>query len=224
MGGLIVPYLGFIIPTMGTDKRETEWDAGAPSGVADALFSKTRQRVLAILFGNAEGSLHANAIIRLADAGTGGVQRELEALEHSGLLRAKRVGNQKHYQANRDAPVFAALRELVLKTSGLADLLRAALTPMAERIQEHSSLAPSRRERIIRRATSTSSSSATTSRMRSCSLLLMIAPSGWAGPSTPRSTRATSFAGVFARKTLSWPAYSSSRSFWIVGNARDIGA
>lgn len=134
-GGLIVPYLGFIVPIMGTPKREVSPNVGAPSGVADALFSKTRQRVLAILFGNAEGSLHANAIIRLADAGTGGVQRELEALEHSGLVRAKRVGNQKHYQANRDAPVFGALRELVLKTSGLADLLRAALTPMSERIQ-----------------------------------------------------------------------------------------
>ncbi len=120
---------------MGTHKRESPSNVGAPSGVADALFSKTRQRVLAILFGNAEGSLHANAIIRLADAGTGGVQRELEALERSGLVRAKRVGNQKHYQANRDAPVFGALRELVLKTSGLADLLRSALTPMAERIQ-----------------------------------------------------------------------------------------
>ncbi len=133
--GLIVPYLGFIVPTMGTHRRETTSNVGAPSGVADALFPKTRQRVLAILFGNAGDSLHANAIIRLADAGTGGVQRELEALEHSGLLRAKRVGNQKHYQANRDAPVFEALRELVLRTSGLTDLLRAALTPMAERIQ-----------------------------------------------------------------------------------------
>ena len=43
-------------------------------------------------------------------------------------------GNQKHYQANASAPVFAELRGLVLKTMGLADVLRAALAPLAGQI------------------------------------------------------------------------------------------
>ncbi|RYF41681.1 MAG: nucleotidyltransferase domain-containing protein, partial [Comamonadaceae bacterium] len=37
----------------------------------------------------------------------------------------------KHYKANAAAPVFEELRGLVLKTSGLVDLLRTALAPLA---------------------------------------------------------------------------------------------
>ena len=44
-------------------------------------------------------------------------------------------GNQRHYQANQASPVFAELRGLVLKTSGLVDVLRSALAPMASEIQ-----------------------------------------------------------------------------------------
>ncbi len=99
--------------------------------IADALFPKGRQRVLAVLFGNPDRSFYANEVIALAQSGTGSVQRELAALSEAGLLNVTRQGNQKHYQANTAAPVFAELRGLVMKTSGLADVLRAALAPLA---------------------------------------------------------------------------------------------
>jgi predicted nucleotidyltransferase len=105
-----------------------------PSGIANALFSKVRQRVLAVLFGNPGRSFYANEVIALAESGTGAVQRELATLSDAGLLTVKRQGNQKHYQANADAPVFTELRGLVLKTMGLADVLRAALAPLAAQI------------------------------------------------------------------------------------------
>ena len=104
------------------------------SGMANALFSKVRQRVLAVLFGNPGRSFYANEVIALAQSGTGAVQRELVALSEAGLLTVRRQGNQKHYQANADAPVFAELRGLVLKTMGLADVLRVALAPLAPQI------------------------------------------------------------------------------------------
>jgi predicted nucleotidyltransferase len=50
-------------------------------------------------------------------------------------VTTRRVGNQKHYQANPAAPVFAELRALVLKTSGLTDHLRSALAPRASEIR-----------------------------------------------------------------------------------------
>ena len=50
-----------------------------------------------------------------------GVQRELATLSEAGLLTVKRQGDQKHYQANADAPVFVELCGLVLKTMPLAD-------------------------------------------------------------------------------------------------------
>lgn len=105
-----------------------------PAGVAEALFTKVQQRVLGVLFGNPGRSFFANEVIALAGSGTGAVQRELTRLAAAGLLTVKRVGKQKHYQANAGASVFEELRGLVMKTSGLADVLRAALASLGERI------------------------------------------------------------------------------------------
>ena len=104
------------------------------SALADALFPKVRQRVLAVLFGAPDRSFYANEVIALAQSGTGAVQRELAGLSEAGLLTVSKQGNQKHYQANASAPVFAELRGLVLKTMGLADALRTALAPLAGQI------------------------------------------------------------------------------------------
>ena len=102
--------------------------------VADALFSKVRQRVLAVLFGAPDRSFYTNEVIGLAQSGAGAVQRELADLAAAGLLSVRKQGNQKHFQANSASPVFAELRSLVLKTSGLADVLRTALLPIAPQI------------------------------------------------------------------------------------------
>jgi predicted nucleotidyltransferase len=106
----------------------------APISISDALFPQVRQRVLALLFGRAERSFYANEVIALAQSGSGAVQRELADMAQAGLLTVTRVGNQRHYQANSACPVFAELRTLVLKTSGLADVLRLALLPLAAQI------------------------------------------------------------------------------------------
>lgn len=102
--------------------------------MADALFPQVRQRVLALLYGNPGRSFFSNEVIALAKSGTGAVQRELASLAQAGLLTVTTQGNQKHYRANESAPVFAELRGLVLKTSGLVDVLRSALAPMAPEI------------------------------------------------------------------------------------------
>jgi predicted nucleotidyltransferase len=123
-----------MMPKMGTKKRQSSNRAPIISGVADALFTKVQQRVLAVLFGNHARSFYANELIALACSGSGAVQRELAQLEAAELVTVKRVGNQKHYQANASAPIFEELRSLVLKTSGLVDVLRATLAPLAAQI------------------------------------------------------------------------------------------
>jgi len=85
------------------------------SSLSDALFSKAQRRVLALLFGHAERSFYANEIVRAARAGVGAVQRELEGLAAAGLVTVSRLGNQKHYQANRGSPIFDELRSIVAK-------------------------------------------------------------------------------------------------------------
>jgi predicted nucleotidyltransferase len=104
------------------------------AGLSDVLFSKTQRRVLGLLFGNPDRSYYANEIVRFAGAGIGAVQRELERLTAAGLVTVTRIGNQKHYQANHQAPIFEELRGIVLKTFGVADPLREALASLANRI------------------------------------------------------------------------------------------
>ena len=123
------PNLGVTEPTMGTSTPSS-----FSTRLAGALFPKVRQRVLAVLFGNPTRSFYANEVIALAQSGSGAVQRELAGLSEAGLLTVLRLGNQKHYQANAEASVFAELRGLVVKTSGVADVLRAALLPLAPQI------------------------------------------------------------------------------------------
>lgn len=105
------------------------------TSIADALFSGVQQRLLALIFGQPDRSFYTNELLRLAGTGRGALQRELEKLASSGLVTMHSIGNQKHYQANRSAPVFEELRGIVLKTFGLTEVLRAALDDLAERIK-----------------------------------------------------------------------------------------
>lgn len=104
------------------------------SGLGEALFSKTQRQVLGLLFGNPDRSYYAKEIVRLAGVGSGTVQRELEKLSGAGLLSVRKIGNQKHYQANRQSPIFEELRGIVLKTFGVGDVLRLALAELADQI------------------------------------------------------------------------------------------
>ncbi len=90
--------------------------AATVASLADALFPKVRQRVLAVLLGQPGRSFYTTEVIALAKSGSGAVQRELTALADAGLLNVTRLGAQKHYQANEDSPVFMELHWLVVKT------------------------------------------------------------------------------------------------------------
>jgi predicted nucleotidyltransferase len=104
-------------------------------GLAEALFSKTQRQVLGLLFGNPDRSYYAKEVVRLAGVGIGTVQRELEKLSGAGLLSVRKVGNQKHYQADRQSPIFEELRGIVLKTFGVGDVLRLAMAEFAGQIK-----------------------------------------------------------------------------------------
>jgi predicted nucleotidyltransferase len=104
-------------------------------GLGEVLFSKTRRQVLRLLFGQPGRAYHLNEIVRLADVGTGSVARELEKLTAVGLVQVEKVGNQKHYEANRASPIYPEIHGIVLKTFGLADVLKAALATLQDRIR-----------------------------------------------------------------------------------------
>ena len=97
--------------------------------LSDALFTTTQQRVLSLLFGQPDRSFFANEVIGLTGSGSGAVQRELKRLTDSGLVTSKRIGNQRHFQANRVSPIFEELSAIIQKTFGLAEPIRQALQP-----------------------------------------------------------------------------------------------
>ena len=105
------------------------------TGLSSALFSNVQQRVLALIFGHPERSFYTSEIVRNVRSGTGAVQRELLRLRRSGLVCVERIGNQKHYRANSQSPIFEELRSLVLKTVGLAEPLRESLEPYSGKIK-----------------------------------------------------------------------------------------
>ena len=105
------------------------------TSIGDALFTKTQQRVLGLLYGKPDRSFYTNEIMRLAGMGRGTVRRELERLVDAGLLTVTREGNQNHYRANTENPVYIELLGIVRKTFGVTDAVRDALTPIDNRIE-----------------------------------------------------------------------------------------
>jgi len=83
--------------------------------ISDALFTKTQQRVLGLLFGAPGKSFYTNEIVRIAGVGRGTVTRELVKLVEAEVLTVSAEGNQKHYQVNPECPVYAELVKISRK-------------------------------------------------------------------------------------------------------------
>jgi predicted nucleotidyltransferase len=103
--------------------------------LADFLLGPFRTRVLSALLLHPETAWHSRELARRIGALPGSTSRELVKLAEAGILLRQQIGNQVHYRANRDCPVFIELAGMLRKTSGLATVLADALLPLAENIQ-----------------------------------------------------------------------------------------
>ena len=101
----------------------------------DALLPKTRQGILAATLVQPEKAWYVSELARRMGVPSSSLQRELHDLSAVGILKTHRQGHMVYYQANRDSPVFADLRGLLLKTAGLVDVLAEALKPLAARLR-----------------------------------------------------------------------------------------
>jgi len=102
--------------------------------IGSALFSKNRRLILALLFGHPDQDFYLRQIVRACGGGVGAVQRELGQLADAGIIRRSVRDKQVYFQANAACPVFEELKSLVVKTTGVADVLRVALAPLDDRI------------------------------------------------------------------------------------------
>ena len=78
-------------------------------------------------------SVYLRELVRHIGGAVGAVQRELELLTASGLLRREVRGKQVYFRANQKAAIFPELQGLFAKTVGLVDILRESLMPLADR-------------------------------------------------------------------------------------------
>ncbi|MEE2732509.1 MAG: nucleotidyltransferase domain-containing protein [Pseudomonadota bacterium] len=106
------------------------------SRLADALFTRTQQQVLGLLFTHPDQSFYLNEVVRHAGVGRGSVVRELARLAEAGIVTLTRKGNQSHYQANPDCPIFSELKGLVMKTAGVAGTVQQALAPILPGLEQ----------------------------------------------------------------------------------------
>ncbi|HUX82055.1 MAG TPA: nucleotidyltransferase domain-containing protein [Halothiobacillus sp.] len=99
------------------------------------LFPEYRRRVLGLLLLHPDQRYYLREIARLTGTTAGTLARELTKLVKAGVITVQKVGNQSHYSANPDCPVFDELASILRKTSGLTDVLADALLPLADQIE-----------------------------------------------------------------------------------------
>jgi len=99
------------------------------------LGSKLRSKVLGWLFTHPDERYFVRQLTNLLREDSTNVSRELIRLEKTGILVSTKEGKQKYYQANKESPIYDELHGLIIKTTGMADVLRSALALSAGRIK-----------------------------------------------------------------------------------------
>jgi predicted nucleotidyltransferase len=102
--------------------------------LASALFGKARRGVLGLLYGHPEESYYLRQILRAVNAGQGTVQRELTQLAEAGIIQRIQRDRQVYFRANPQCPIYSELQGIILKTVGMADVLRKALSALDKKI------------------------------------------------------------------------------------------
>ena len=91
------------------------------------LVSKTRADVFRLLFGLSSKPRYLREMERLSGVTVRVLQQELKSLTAAGLVICRKDGNRTYYEPNKNHPLYNELHSMVLKTSGLGDVLREAL-------------------------------------------------------------------------------------------------
>jgi uncharacterized protein len=104
-------------------------------GLADFLFTPGLQRVLGATLLQPERSFTLQELLRLADSGRGSAQKQVDRLVEVGVLREDaRRGRQRSIRANTEFVLYPELLSIARKSFAVAEPLKEALAPFAERI------------------------------------------------------------------------------------------
>lgn len=97
------------------------------STLSGILSSRVRAEIFRLLFGLNEKELHMREMERQAALSLGTIRQDLQKLVKLDLVKARRDGNRLYYRANTDHPLYPEIRNLVLKTAGLVEVIKSAL-------------------------------------------------------------------------------------------------
>src|SRR5882724_4845740 len=95
--------------------------------LAELLSSRVKAEVFRLLFGATQRELHVREIERQSRLADATVRQELKRLSRLGIVESRIDGNRTYYRANTRHPLYPDIRNLVLKTEGLVEVLREAL-------------------------------------------------------------------------------------------------
>ncbi len=90
----------------------------------ELITSRVRARLLTLFMVHPDEEYHLKGLVRLLGENNNGIRVELNRLERLGLLISTRQYGRKLYSANKESAVYPELRGLVLKTSGVRQVLR----------------------------------------------------------------------------------------------------
>lgn len=97
----------------------------------EQLFSsRVRVRLLTTFLTNPDARFYTRQLERLLDGSPYAIQRELRRLEAIGLLEAQPEANIKYYAVNKDFPIYPELKNIILKTTGVGDVLHEGLAKL----------------------------------------------------------------------------------------------
>ncbi len=97
----------------------------------EQLFSsRVRVKVLTAFLTNPDGRFYTRELERLLGESPYAIQRELRRLEAIGLLEVQPQANIKYYALNKDFPIYPELKNIILKTTGMGDVLRDGLAKL----------------------------------------------------------------------------------------------
>jgi predicted nucleotidyltransferase len=97
--------------------------------LSEIFSSKIRSEIFRLLFGISNEPLHMREIERRSGLSIGTIQQELKKLVRLELVKTRRDGNRLYYEANKEHPLYPDIRNLVLKTAGLSEVIRRTLKP-----------------------------------------------------------------------------------------------
>lgn len=117
INGTLAPLSGILSPLM---------------SIADFLFTKRQQKVLAPLLLNPGRHYGVTELVLLSGSGRGAGQVLVQNLINAGLLRETRIANLRRIEVNTAFPLYSEIRSICLKSFGLIEVLRSELEPFKE--------------------------------------------------------------------------------------------